>query len=595
MIRTSVPRAIRTGVAVLSLSFAAWAQSGPEIFPLSDVKPGMKGMARTVFEGTKPEEMKLEVLGVLHNFNGPKSDLILIRLLGDKPNFTGIVAGMSGSPVYIDGKLVGALSYRIGTFSKEPIGGVTPIAEMLEIQELDDSKPPAVRMAATPSDEQSSTVSAGAKPDAANPATFTQYLKPIAAPLVFSGFSEEALQRFGPRFSSAGVLPVMGAGSAMDTKQPEPIEPGSSVGMVLVRGDMDITATCTVTYIDPERLLACGHPVLQAGKIDIPMTKSNVMATLPSSYDSFKIAVATETVGAFRQDRHAAIMGRFGAEARMIPMDLSISGKNGRQFHVEVLNNPRLTPLALMISVFNALQSLNLQGDEVSFNMRGNIAVKGYPDVKLQNMYAPGEGLPTAFAAAISLGDRFGRIFDNSVQQPEIQGIKLEFEPVAERRSARLENARTDVTEARPGDKITIEAVLRPYRGERFVRRILVRIPASTPRGTLRILVSDGDTLDRSRRVNPLQARKLDLNATIAAINKERANNRLYVSLLENNPQAQVEDKVMPTLPLSVINVLDGLRNSQDIVVLGESAVDESSAGLEYVVSGSQVITITIR
>lgn len=595
MIRTSVPRAVRTGVILLSLSLAAWAQARPEIFPVSEIKPGMKGVARTVFEGTKPEEMRLEVLGVLHNFNGPKSDLILIRLLGDKPNFTGIVAGMSGSPVYIDGKLVGALSYRIGTFSKEPIGGVTPIAEMLEIQEMDESKPPAVHMAATPSDDRSSTVSAGAKPDPADPVSFTQYLKPIAAPLVFSGFSEEALQRFGPQFSSAGVLPVMGAGSAMDTKQPEPIEPGSSVGMVLVRGDMDITATCTVTYIDPERLLACGHPVLQAGKVDIPMTKSNVMATLPSSYDSFKIAVATETVGAFRQDRHAAILGRFGAEAQMIPMDLSISGKNGRQFHVEVLNNPRLTPLALMVSVFNALQSLNLQGDEVSFNMRGNIAVKGYPDVKLQNMYAPGEGLPTAFAAAISLGDRFGRIFDNSVQQPEIQGIKLEFEPIAERRSARLENARTDVTEARPGDKITIEAVLRPYRGERFVRRMQVRIPASTPRGTLRILVSDGDTLDRSRRVNPLQARKLDLNATIAAINKERANNRLYVSLLENNPQAQVEDKVMPTLPLSVINVLDGLRNSQDIVVLGESAVDESSAKLEYVVSGSQVITITIR
>jgi hypothetical protein len=166
---------------------------------------------------------------------------------------------------------------------------------------------------------------------------------------------------------------------------------------------------------------------------------------------------------------------------------------------------------------------------------------------------------------------------------------------VRERRWARLESARTDVTEARPGEEVRVEVVLRPYRGERIVRQIPVRIPTSTPKGNLRILVSDGETLDRARRPSPAFGRKLDLGATIAALNKERVNTRLYVSLMEANPQAMIEDKVMPTLPLSVMNVMDGLRGTQDMIVTGESAVNESSTPLDFVVSGAQVITVRIK
>jgi len=196
---------------------------------------------------------------------------------------------------------------------------------------------------------------------------------------------------------------------------------------------------------------------------------------------------------------------------------------------------------------------------------------------------------------ALSIGDRFGRIYDNIYQTPDVQGVELDFDLVRERRFARLESARTDVTEARPGDEVVIETVLRPYRGERIVRQVPVRIPTSTPKGTLRILISDGDTLDRSRHIGPGLSRKLDLGSTIAALNKERASNRLYVSLLEANPQAMIEDKVMPTLPLSVMNVMDGMRGTQDMVVVGESAVNESSTPLDFVVAGAQVISITIK
>jgi hypothetical protein len=211
-------------------------------------------------------------------------------------------------------------------------------------------------------------------------------------------------------------------------------------------------------------------------------------------------------------------------------------------------------------------------------------------------MYAPLDGgTPTAYGIALSLGDHFSRIFENPYQTPKIEGVELSFDLLRERRSARLETARTDVTEARPGDDITIEALLRPYRGESILRHIPVKIPTSTPRGTLRILVSDGDTLDKFERVPPAMSRHLDLGSTIAMLNKEHSNSDVYVSLLAANPQAMVDDKVMPTLPLSVINVMDGLRGTQDMILTGESAVDEASTPVDYVVSGSRVITLNIK
>ena len=555
----------------------------------------MKGLAYTVFEGTKPETMGVEILGVLRNMNGPKSDMILIRLQGPKPEYTGVVAGMSGSPVYINGKLVGAIAYKIGSFSKEPIAGVTPIAEMLEINEFDKS---------TSAESSASGGGHSVADKTSGPGTsgqdqsqnYAQVLTPIDAPFVFNGFSETAIKTFADKFAAAGIVPVMGVGGASDEKQPEPLEPGSSVSAVLVRGDMDAAATCTVTYMDKDHLLACGHPLLQYGMVDMPMTKANVVATLSSPLNAFKIINTTEPIGAFVQDRHTGILGRFNKQPQMIPVTLSIHSASGpREYHYEVLNNAKVTPLMMMATVFNALQGMNQYGEETTYLMNGHIHVNGYPDVRLTNMFSPVENVPTAFSVAIALGEHFGRIFDNPFEAPKISGVTLNFDLEKDRRSAMLESARTDVTEARPGDEITIEAVLRPYRGERIVRQIPVRVPTSAPKGTLRILVSDSETLDRTRRLSPAVSQKLDLHSTIELLNKEHLNDHLYVSLLEPNPQATVEDKVMPAVPLSVMNVMEGMRATQQMVVFGESAVNESSTPVGYVVNGSQVISLTIK
>ncbi len=567
-----------------------------ETISVDQLHPGMRGVAYTVFQGTKPEAMDVEILGVLRNVNGPKGDIILARLHGAKVEYTGVVAGMSGSPVYIDGKLAGALAFRIGEFSKEPIAGITPIAEMLEINAMDRSAAgDATAVQAQPS--VSSKTAAPGDASRSSSQDFGSYLKPIETPLVFDGFSEEAVRRFAPEFASVGIVPVMGAGSVSDLKQPEPLEPGSAVSAILVRGDMDIAATCTVTYLDPQRLLACGHPLLQFGSVDLPMNKAQVLATLPSPLNAFKIVNTTEPVGAFVQDRHTGILGVFGKKPDMIPVTLTIhGGATSKQFHYEVLNNARLSPVAMMATVFNALRGVNEYGEEITYRLNGRISVKGYPEVALQNMFAPADGgQPAAVLAALSLGDRFGRIYDNPYNVPKVSGVQLDFELVKERRWARLESARTDVTEARPGDEITIEAVLRPYRGERIVRQIPIHVPTSTSKGPLRILVSDGDTLDRMRRGVPTLGRKLDLASTIAVLNKEHTNNRLYVSLLEADPEAMVADKVMPTLPLSIMNVMDGMRGTQEMVVLGESSVSEASTPLDYAVSGAQLLTITIK
>jgi hypothetical protein len=211
-------------------------------------------------------------------------------------------------------------------------------------------------------------------------------------------------------------------------------------------------------------------------------------------------------------------------------------------------------------------------------------------------MFSSNDTAPSSVLAATNLGDHFSRIFENPYSTPGIEGVNLEFDLTPERRAARLETARTDVTEARPGDELTVEAVLRPYRGEPIVRQIPVKIPTSVPKGQLRILVSDSETLDRSRHVNSAFGHTLELGSTIDMLNKEHSNNNLYVSLLEANPEATVDDKVMPTLPLSVMNVMEGTKGTaQDMYVSGESAVNETSTPMDYVVSGAQLLTVQIK
>src|ERR1700678_1669565 len=311
--------------AWVAAAMPAAAPAVTQFFPLAEVKRGLRGVAYTVFEGVNPEPMEVEILGTLKDALGPGQDMILAQLHGVKPEYTGVVAGMSGSPVYIDGRLVGALSYRIGQFSKEPIAGITPIEYMLQVRDGDGSA------AAIGANGRGAKQDAGILLSASDDGSFSgrggkqPEMRAMETPLMFGGFSQETVERFGDRFRAIGLTPVVGLGGADSAAvQPEPLVPGSAVSAVLVRGDLSMAGTCTVTYVDPKRLLACGHPITQYGPVDMPMTKATVLASLASPLNAFKIINTTETVGAFTEDRASAIMGRFGVQARMIPVVVEV-------------------------------------------------------------------------------------------------------------------------------------------------------------------------------------------------------------------------------------------------------------------------------
>ncbi len=561
---------------------------------MSEVHRGLHGVAYTVFEGTQPEAMDVEILGVLKNVLGPDQDMILARLHGSKPEYTGVVAGMSGSPVYIDGKLLGALSYRIGQFSKEPIAGITPIAEMLAVN---GTPKPAINtamwMPGTPSQSAASSSAPTAVADVTD-------IHPIETPLLLSGFSPEAVRFFQEHVSVMGLTPVAGIGGSssddghMDSSSP--LLPGSAVSALLVRGDLEIAATCTVTYVDPHQVLACGHPITRYGDVSIPMTKADVVATLASPLNSFKIVNTTQTIGAFTEDRSSAIRGVPGEPARMIPVVIHThGGLRDRTLHMEVIDNPDITPGAVMVSLYESLLETNSYSEELTYELRGTVAIDGYPLLHLNSLIAPTEQLPSALRAALTVGQRFQTVYGNSARVRNIQRIDLDIDSLPGRRSIQLERAQASQPAAHPGDTVVVEATLRPFRGETRNVRIPIPLPLTLNPGPLRILLSDGGTLDRLTTATSSNEGPLELSSIIHQMNAAHQDDRLYVTLLLPNAQAVVDGRTLASIPISMANVLEPLRTNRGISLNGESVVPVTSIPVDAMLSGMQVVSVEIE
>ncbi len=565
-----------------------------KFFPLSQIHRGLQGVAYTVFQGTNPEPMGVEILGVLHNAIGPHQDMILARLEGPKPDYTGVVAGMSGSPVYIDGALVGAISYRIGMFSKEPIAGITPIQQMLGVE----SQPagPVEEVAEAPSLLPASAAVAA-------PASAAPLMQPIETPLIFSGFSPQALQ-FWKEHAPAGLMPVEGiGGSESNDVQPGPLRPGDAVSAVLVRGDLDIAATCTVTYVDPHRMLACGHPITQFGPVSMPMTRAEVVATLPSEYDAFKIINTTQTIGSITEDRQSAIMGVFGKPARMIPVTLHVTsdgvapGQEAQHetLHFQVIDQPQITPMAVMVAVYQGLMQENAYSALTSYRLQGTVRLGGYPSVKLDSLVAPTDALPANLLTALQLGMSFDRLYTNASRRTPIESVDLEVAAIPRRLTAQIESAQASRVEVHAGDTITVDATLLPWHGEPRNVRVPVALPANLPPGPVRLLVSDGATLDRLMQPPMLGAQPLDMSATIAQLNSAHPSDQLYVTLLAPEPQAAVEGHTLSAIPLSLANVLQPLEQDHSLALNGESAMPVAALPMNAVVRGMQVVTLEVE
>jgi hypothetical protein len=594
----------------------------PQLFPLNQVCAGMTATAWTVFEGKTPEPMQVEILGVLRGARGPGQDLILARLLGTKPEYTGVVEGMSGSPVYIDGKLLGALSYRIGQFTKEPIAGITPIEQMLEVRDLAGNPltgaAPSTNSLATSSTNSlvapsTNSLAAPSFPAASEAPSLERVgntnsnttFQPMETPLVISGLDPESI-RFWQQHTAGTSLETIAAGgastgsgnsSAPNAAAAQTIEPGSSVSMQLVRGDIEVAATCTVTYIDPKQLLACGHPVLGAGPVSLPMTTSEVVATVASPLNAFKIVNTGDTIGAFNEDRQSAIHGLFGVQAQMIPMRISVDAPTGpRHVNVEILDLPSLTPLAMQLVLLQSLTGANSNSEALSYHLTGSIDLAGYPSMPLDVWASSGSGTPASLQAVLLAGQQFTRLYTSGARQGAIRQVDLHVEAVPRQVLVTLAHAHfvsSDIAHA--GDTIEIEATLQPWQQPARNVRLAFKLPARLAAGNLRLLVSDAATLDHALLQPRPNAPPPDLAAILAEARNQHPADRIYVSLLAPDAQGELEGQTLTGLPLSMANALEPLRNAQDASLNGESAEFAAEAPAGGVLSGFEVLTLHIE
>jgi len=482
------------------------------------------------------------------------------------------------------------------------------------IRELDSTQPPVTTASAVLPKGQDETLSGKMMAAISNllpaslrtPAPANGYLTPIETPLVFSGFSRSVMDFFSPLFERMGVVAVQGGAESDSGTMPSADElksalpPGSAVSGMMVSGDFSVAGTGTVSYNDGQRILAFGHPFFDIGPVEMPMAKAEIITTLGSGFSPFKIANSTQVVGSLVQDRHSGIMGVLGKPARMIPVAVTVRGSGqSLTYHYKVFHNQQWTPLAMMITFFNTLNQSNLVSAETSFKVNADIQIKGYPDLILNSLNAtpPESILPPGFLVVNWLSQRFNQIFQNRFESPDISSVNLEVELIAGMRSATIENVWGAATEVHPGDELPVKIFLRPYRGDRIVKETTVKIPSNAPKGNLRILISDAETVSQQtqERLAVQQNRVAGLQQIITALNREKSNQELYVTVFEPKPTAFYDDKLLPSIPSTIANVMDSARAANRLTMTNETTIGQFSIPLDVVVTGGQSLNVTVN
>ena len=427
---------------------------------------------------------------------------------------------------------------------------------------------------------------------------------------MFSGFSDRSLRGFDSFLGQMGVTAVQGgSGAGALTAKPakgweKSLNPGDAISGVLVSGDMSVTGMGTVTYNDGKKVLAFGHPFFSLGPVDMPMAKSEILMVLSSAYQPTKFGNATEVVGALHQDRFSGIMGELGAEAPTIPVHVKVRtlGNNmevvkERDLHFDVFVHQKWTPLLMSMTLSNSLSQVNEYADEMTYRMSGKVDLLGGGKVNLATMFTGSDApLPPNMMLATWWGDKFNRLYLNPVDMPKLRGVEATVDVLPDRRAAAIDSAWTPMTDVEAGSEIPVKVFLRPYRGGRIERSLTVKIPAGLSKGDHRILFSDAETLNRLQTSAAATNRYLDIPETVSLLNQERQNNRLYVSLVEPRATYYSDDKTLPALPASVLNVYQTERTSnRSLVGTPETAQEQQSVMFDQVVNGSYSLRITVR
>lgn len=586
-------------------------QAQTTTLPLDQVRPGMIGVGRTVFSGTKLEDFKVEVLGVMRNVLAPKRDLILARLEGGPLAKTGVIAGMSGSPVYVDGKLMGAVSYSLGQFSTEPIAGITPIAEMVDATAMPATsritRPVAITLPASPrelmdiwsrdlnrarpfvDDPSQALVLSGASTELGR---MSAMLRPIAVPMVASGFDATVIDPLSPTFAAAGFVPMSSAQAPPSAAATRPLQPGDAVGVGLMTGDLELGATGTVTHVDGDRVYAFGHPLYNLGPTQLPMTRAEVQVVLPSLMSSSKLASMGEVVGTIQQDRATAIAGRLGAMPNLIPVSITLNSDRGssRTFNFGVVRDFTFTPLLTYLAVANVLTSYERGAGPASFSIHGSASIASAGDLAFEDIFS---GDQPAGAASAYVAGPLTALMKNAGEDVNIENIALTIDASEQQRSARIERVWLDTTRPRAGQDAIVNVALRSARGEEVVRQVPIQIPANVT-GSLQLTVADAARTTADDRRDTRGAEVQKASQLIRSFNRSRRNNRLYVRLTSPDSGAVVNGEPMAGLPPSVLAVIESDRNSGTVGSLRTLTRGEWELALDFAVTGSRQLTLSL-
>ncbi len=553
------------------------------IYPLRDVRAGQHAIGKTIFQGNKIEEFQVEILGVLENV-GPRQSVILARLSGGPLAETGVMQGMSGSPVYIDGRLVGAVALGFN-FSKEPIAGIRPIEEMLAVG--DSGQPPAAAKVAS-------------NKRASNNDSFGSKLVDIATPVSFSGFTAGTLDQFAPQLKKLGLEPRQGVSSGgklpSQLGAPASLRPGDMIAVELLSGDMSIGAEGTVTAVDGKKIYAFGHQFMSVGNTELPFARAEVVALLPNLSSSFKISSPLEWMGAITQDRSTSIYGELGRKADTIPVSITVN--DGRRpplaYHMQMVQDRVLSPYIVQTAVYSAMDATERTLGLASYSLHGGVEfVNGAPPLKLDNTYAGDFNVPLQASSGVAspLSSILGAGFDGL----KIKSINLEIEASERKRFLQVDQISASPKQVHPGGTVELSVTLTGENGLEVQKNVRYRVPVGAPAGALSFTVSDGsmsNALDYQQMSSeaPKSATQL-----VSFLNNLRPNTNAYVRVWRTDPAFQVQGQDLPDPPPSVGLILSRAQAVQGVWVPRGSKIDEIQIPTgDVVVSGSKTAQVEI-
>jgi len=592
-------------ILLLTFTFGLNAEDSFSILPVSQIKAGMKGKGKSVFMGSKIEEFDVEILGVLHNFQ-PKRNLILAKLKNSILDEAGVIQGMSGSPVYVDGKLIGAVAYSYGTFTKEAIAGITPIAEMLAISEGDISKSsfsPRIPIKKHLTLEELFEINKEFFQARSAGADEGQIFKPLSIPLVFSGFSSPVFEKAKTFFSKLGFIPLRAGSSAQSLDEVSPpdmtLQEGAPVGVQLISGDMNMSAVGTVTYVDGSRILAFGHPLYNLGAVDYAMTKAKVIAVIPSLSTSVKVAVTDIIVGRFSQDRTSGVLGELGKMPQFIPINFKMLNAKGkiRDFKVKISNDKILTPALVNLAVTNIMSIEERSLGDLTIELNGNVYLDNGMSIHLEDLFSG-----TLNSSIVNLSSLVSAVVffltNNEFEELAIHRIDLNFRVAEEVRFSYLEKVWLDKYDVSPGEKIQIKIYSRNFRGESMLKEVSLAAPHLQSGSEFYIVIGDAASIHQieTKQYRTQAFVPRSLNQLVRILSSLRKNNRIYFKILAAKPGLFLKGEEMPNLPPTMKSMFSSPRAASSVPTeLNRSTLGEYQIPINYVFKGAALIPIKIK